>query len=289
MVNVSRRLEQALDAVPPLHRLAANVASPASRGHRFRAAWRTVHFDVRTRVLRRVTVAPLGDHSRIIAYPGETNSPHAVYRNPPNPREMYAWRRHLRPDDLFIDVGANIGIYTIFALDLGAKVIACEPDPHNFLRLQEHVALNAYDAELLNVAVSDRPGTVRLTQGLDSYNHLVLDGGEGLDVPATTLDEIVGERQVAGVKIDVEGAERLVFAGAQRSLMEQRIDLIQVEWSIDLEQRNLGGTRLDLAETFREAGYHAHRPDTNGVLHYVGPTPEPGRRDVFMAPRILSA
>lgn len=288
MVTVSRRLEQALATVPPLHRLAANVASPASRGHRLRAAWRTVHFDVRTRVLRRVTVAPLGDHSRIIAYPGETNSPHAVYRNPPNPREMYAWRRHLRSDDLFVDVGANIGIYTIFALDLGARVIACEPDPHNFLRLQEHVALNAYDAELLNVAIADEPGTVRLTQGLDSYNYLVRDGGEGLDVPAMTLDDIIGDRRVAGVKIDVEGAERLVLEGATRALTDQRIDLVQVEWSTGLTERTLGGSRHELAEIFQEAGYHAHRPDTNGVLHHVGPDPEPGRRDVFMAPRILS-
>jgi FkbM family methyltransferase len=286
---MTRGLERALGKVPPLHRLARNVGSPASRGHRFQAAWRTVHFDVRTRILKRPTVAPLGHHSRIIAYPGETNSPHAAYRNPPNPREMYAWRRYLRPDDLFVDVGANIGIYTIFALDLGARVIACEPDPHNFLRLQEHVALNGYDAELLNVAVADEPGTVRLTQGLDSYNYLVRDGGAGIDVPATTLDEIIGDRRVAGVKIDVEGAERLVLQGAARALAEQRIELVQVEWSTDLTERTLGGTRHELAEIFSGAGYHAHRPDTSGVLHHVGDDPEPGRRDVFMAPRILGA
>jgi FkbM family methyltransferase len=285
---MTRRLERALSAVPPVHRLAANVASPASRGHRFAAAWRTVRFDIRTRLLRRPTVAPLGDHSKIIAYPGETNSPHAAYRNPPNPREMYAWRSHLRHGDLFVDVGANIGIYTIFALDLGAEVIACEPDPHNFRRLEDHVALNGYDAELLNVAVSDQPGTVRLTQGLDSYNHLVMDGGEGLDVPAVTLDEVIGDRHVAGVKIDVEGAERLVIAGASKALAEKRIDLIQVEWAEGMVERTLGETRHDVGELFRTAGYEPHRPDIEGVLHYAGPEPEPNRRDVFMAPRVLA-
>ncbi len=120
-------------------------------------------YDVRTRLLKQPTVASIGEHSSVIAYPGETNSKLAAYRNPPNVPQMYVWQRYLRPDDLFIDVGANIGIYTIFALDIGAHVVACEPDPHNYQRLTEHVRINGYSAELLNVALADGR-SLRLTR-----------------------------------------------------------------------------------------------------------------------------
>ena len=96
----------------------------------------------------------------------------AGYRNPPNPFQMNVWKRHLVPGDLFVDIGANIGIYTMYAADIGASVIACEPDPRNYPRLVENVEFNGYEVQALNVAVADRPGTVRLTQGLDSLNHL---------------------------------------------------------------------------------------------------------------------
>ena len=134
MSDLHSKSAQLLRKIPPVYRLTRNVTNPASRGARGRVAWRTVSFDFRTRLLKRPTIASIGERSRIIAYVGETNSKLAAYRNPPNVPEMYVWKRYLRPGDLFIDVGANIGIYTIFALDLGAQVIACEPDPHNYAR-----------------------------------------------------------------------------------------------------------------------------------------------------------
>jgi len=284
IVNAVGRIREAADRtlqrVPPLHRLAHNVGSPASRGKRLQAIWRTVSYDARTRILKRPTIAPIGERSKIIAYPGETNSPHAAYRNPPNPREMLVWRQHLKAGDLFIDVGANIGIYTIYALDLGAEVIACEPDPHNYQRVLEHLALNGYEADVLNVAVADKPGTLRLTQGLDSYNHLVDTDEEGIEVPAMTLDDIIGDRYVAGMKIDVEGAERLVIEGAKKVLSEQRIKLIQLEWA-DLEVAATLGGRNAVADLLSDAGYLFYRPDVNGRLHHLGGAIESSRRDVF--------
>lgn len=72
-------------------------------------------------------------------------------------------------------------------MDLGAEVIACEPDQHNYDRLLESLLLNGYTAETYHAAVPDKPGTVRLTEGLDFYNHLVMDdAGGGIDVSAVT-------------------------------------------------------------------------------------------------------
>lgn len=270
-----------------LLRIVRNVGSPAHRGHPLRAMWCVIRYDVRTRLLKKVTRAPIGTSSTILCYPGETNSPHAAYRNPPNPREMFVWRERLRPGDLFVDVGTNIGIYTIYALDLGATTISCEPDPHNFARLTEHIELNGFTdrAEALNVAVADQPGTLHLSQGLDSFNHLVFDGS-GIEVPARTLDDILGERRVAGLKIDVEGAERLVLEGAERALSEQRIALIQLEWAGIRAAQTLGEGRDRVAAILEDAGYELYRPDDRGALHPVTPTDELEGLDVFAVPRV---
>jgi len=162
------------------------VQSLAGRGRGIGPVRRVVAFDVRTRLLKKPSIVTIGEHSKIIAYPDETNAPMAGYRNPPNPFQMNVWKRHLVPGDLFVDIGANIGIYTIYAADIGASVIACEPDPRNYARLVENVEFNGYEVQTLNVAVADRPGTLRLTQGLDSLNHLLLsEAEEGMNGPAT--------------------------------------------------------------------------------------------------------
>jgi FkbM family methyltransferase len=271
----------------------ADIWDEPSWRERWRAARRFVAFNLRTRVFKLPTVAPLGERSKILAYPGETNSPLAAYRNPPNPYQMNVWKRHLKPGDLFVDVGANVGIYTIYALDLGARVISCEADAHSHERLLEHLALNGYEAEVLNMAIADTPGTLRFTRGLDSLNHLVLDdnGDDGVDVPATTLDDVLGDRHAAGVKIDVEGAEPLVLAGAARALAEHRIDIIQFEWA----GHSVGGQRDDrspVTEMLRDAGYVLFRPEADGSLVLLEGDVEvhddQARRDVFaLAPKTL--
>jgi FkbM family methyltransferase len=228
-------------------------------------------------------VARIGDHSKIIAYPGETNSPHAAYRNPPN-WEMVVWRQRLRPGDLFVDVGANIGIYTIYMLDLGASVIAFEPDSHNAGRIREHLALNGYTAEVIERAVSNKPGVVRFTQGLDSYNHMLISGSAGIEVEATTLDDVLGDRYVNGMKIDVEGAERLVLEGARQALAEHRIRLMQLEWSAGMVQTTLSEDRSPVADILRSHGYVLYRPDRKrGDLHRITGSVPTGT-DVFASP-----
>jgi FkbM family methyltransferase len=166
-------------------------------------------------------------------------------------------------------------------------VIACEPDPHNYERLLEHLKINGYSARALNVAVADKPGTFRFTQGLDSYNHLVLDGATGgeIEVEAVTLDSILGDRHAKGVKIDVEGAERLVLAGACRALAEQRIDVMQFEWAGWQIEGSQAGDLQSPIDLLRNAGYSLHRAGRDGNLtlldDHVEPVDRTPAKDIF--------
>ena len=190
----------------------------------------------------------------------------AAYANPPEWSEMRTWRAHLRPNDLFIDVGANVGIYSLFAFDCEANVIAFEPDEGSRARLRENAALNKADSiEIRSEAVADRSGEMHFTQGLGLMNQLVLrePDSTAVGVPVITLDEVIGERVVAGLKVDVEGAERLVLEGATRALSSHRIKLIQLEWNPFSEQL-LGEDRTPVADLLRQHGYQLFRPNEDG-------------------------
>ncbi|MEH1124638.1 FkbM family methyltransferase [Micromonospora sp. CPCC 206061] len=190
-----------------------------------------------------------------------------LYANPPDWSEMWAWRRILRPGDLFVDVGSNDGAYALWAAEVGARVIAVEPDPDAATRLRRNITLNRFPIEHLQCALAAEPGRMTLTSGNDTTNHLLVrEEGTGTVVDVRTLDDVLGPDRAVGVKVDVEGAERLVLAGACRALAEQRIGVLQLEWN-QLSERTLGETRAPLLEMLRGYGYQVRRPDQQGRLH----------------------
>ena len=99
--------------------------------------------------------------------------------------------------------------------------------------------------------------------------HLAFEGSPSsepqIEVMVRTLDDIVAGRCVAGLKIDVEGAERLVLEGANRLLGERRVRLMQLEWN-DCSRSLLGEDREPVARLLANCGYELCRPDANGVL-----------------------
>jgi hypothetical protein len=132
---------------------------------------------------------------------------------------------------------------------------------------------------------------MRFTQGLDSYNHLVLDDAvladpsEVVEVEATTVDDLLGPRVAAGLKIDVEGAERLVLEGASRALHDHRIRMLQLEWSERVVHRTLGEGRGPASELLADAGYILYKADRRtAALSPLGDTPLL-RKDVFALPQ----
>jgi FkbM family methyltransferase len=257
---------------------------PSNRSRRLRRLMRAIVFQVGARLLRsRSMVVPFGERSRLRALLHVYSSTKALYANPPDWPEMLVWKRYLRPGDLFVDVGANVGVYSVWAADLGARVIAVEPNADAAERLRENAELNGYEIRVAPVALSDAPGFIRFTTGLDMSNHVVdaLEAPGTELVPASTLDALLGDATAAGVKIDVEGAESLVLRGATRALGDHRIKLLQLEWN-DCSRRLLGEGRDATARLLQRHGYQLCVPDGLGFLTPVD-IPEEGA-DVFARP-----
>jgi FkbM family methyltransferase len=241
---------------------------PANAGGRARALLRAARFQARGRVLRRRTLARLGDRSRLWAGLHRPGASKVVYANPPDHPEMLAWRRLLRPGDLFVDVGANVGSYAIWAGEWGAEVIALEPAEDTFALLLENIALNGYRVEAIQAAAGAQCGAVRFTVGLDCGNRL--DPRGSLQAPTVmidmvTVDSVIGDRVVAGMKVDVEGFEIDVLRGCERALSEHRIGLIQLEWNVASSEA-VGADRRAVADLLAGHGYSLYRPDCEGTL-----------------------
>lgn len=236
---------------------------PANERDRIRALMRAASFQVRARLLHRRTLARLGERSKVWADLHRTAASKVVYANPPDHPEMLTWQRVLRPGDLFIDVGANIGSYTIWAAELGAQVIALEPAKDAFALLTENVALNGYPVKLIEAAAGSACGITRFTKGQDSVNRLDPEGS--VETMMATIDSIIEDRTVAGMKVDVEGFEIEVLRGCERALSEHRIGLIQLEWNATSTEA-VGADRRPVADLLTRHGYSLCRPDRKGVL-----------------------
>lgn len=170
------------------------------------------------------------------------------------------------PGSLVIDVGANIGFFTLkFANWVGSdgQVIAIEPDAENLTTLVQKAKRARLETriEFCYAAASDKSGFVSFERNeLHPGDHRIALGATGATTVTTiTLDELAlsSERQVSLIKIDVQGAELLVLAGGKHLLRERRPALfVEVD---DRALRHYGGSALELISWIEAVGYRIYQ------------------------------
>jgi len=142
----------------------------------------------------------------------------------------------LRPETLFIDVGAHVGLYTLLAASRVAHVIAFEADPYTAAALTANVARSgARNVRVVAKAVSDQVGKTAFWQSSGTYSSSLIRRPpevteRRLEVEATTIDaEVPDAMSDIVVKIDAEGAELQVLAGSTRLLSSAERAVLLVE------------------------------------------------------------
>ncbi|MFE4856100.1 FkbM family methyltransferase [Streptomyces sp. NPDC056670] len=186
---------------------------------------------------------------------------------------MTSWLRgRLRPGDVFVDVGANIGAFSMLASRLvgdGGRVVAIEASPEFHRRLLQHVELNGCgNVRAVNVAVADSRKT--LTFVLASLKNMGANSIVPFDGPAEStfemsalpLSEVLRADEIAKarvIKIDVEGAEGGVVRGLAPVLGELRAD-VEIAVEVTPERMvQLGDSVEELTEVMRKHGFNAYR------------------------------
>ena len=229
---------------------------PATRGGRRRALGRVLRWQwARRRGVRRALVECAG--LRFYCHPGNTTASAALYVGLPEWDELVFVLRFLRPGDRFVDVGANEGLFSLVAATRvgGAAVTAIEASPVAVAWLRENLGLNDAAVRVHACAVGAREGRARFTRGRGTTNRLARPGDdETIEVPVCTLDSLLGGEAPALVKLDVEGAEDLVFQGAARLLGGPSPPALIFEW-IESVARDFGMDARAIAARLAGFGY----------------------------------
>ena len=268
---------------------------PENRRRRGRALGKYFAWQLWERTVRRPWSVRLIDDIRIRCYPHSPIASAVMYYGLADHREMRFLLSYLRPEDTFVDVGGNVGIYSLLACSIpGVTTVTLEPSTAAFERLTENVRLNHLQdrVTLINAAAGRTESVASLTVGRDAMNSLVAEDTDLAveEVQVTTLDAIAGQvGAITLVKIDVEGWETEVLEGATRCLTRQRpvlivevndvegIEAIQQRYGYQCVTYDPERNLLELSELSAARGRNALLvPDMSSVQSRLDGT-DPGR------------
>ncbi len=220
------------------------------------------------------------DGLRLWLYPGNDLSATLFVGGCYEPNEFAFLERFLRPGMVYVDAGANDGLYSLFAsrrVGATGHVFSFEPSTRELERLRANIERNGLgNVTTYGIALGDRNGEAALsvagyqheghnTLGAFMYPATTLLRTE--QVPMRTLDSVLSEARVSRVdliKMDVEGCETLLLEGARKLIQKHRPVLLFE--AMDEALRKQGGTREELLQRVRLLGYVLYQFDSRTGL-----------------------
>jgi FkbM family methyltransferase len=205
---------------------------PLNRDHRLKAFTRWARWQTSSLLAPGPIAVPYVNDIRLLARFGMTSATGNIYAGLYEFEDMAFVGHLLRPGDLFVDVGANVGCYSMLAAAVGARSLALEPLPTTFRDLMMNVSLNGVHdlVDARNVGVGAEHGELVFTEAHDSMNHVAVGSESGLTVAVETLDHLLAGNEPRFIKIDVEGYEAAVLAGAAATLAKPSLVGLLVEF-----------------------------------------------------------
>ena len=256
------------------------VREPGFRANPLRAFVRLLVWRVRCWAHRPAAYAwPGHEQYRFVLPPVWTSETIAryVFRSVSRQDRELSWLiRRLAPDSVVMDIGANLGQWTLplaLAVAPAGRVLAIEPAAAASAALRHSLALNSLSqVEAFRVALADSEGSLRLYHhGRDSSQHsLAAVGGQFEVVRALTMDQFMSEQSITrldAVKLDVEGAEELVLRGATVTLATFR-PVVVFEVVPGFAER-LGLASKGPVQLLRGLGYEVFALDDDGAERAV--------------------
>ena len=208
---------------------------PLNAEARLSGIGRFVRWQIATRLLPGAAVAvPFTDRARLLVSRGMYGATQNIYCGLNDFEDMSFVLHYLKENDIFLDVGANVGTYTVLASAAArARSYAFEPSPAAIQSLHGNVALNRI-ADRVNIepyAIGRAPGSVTFATGGGSAMHHIGGDESGSRIEMRTIDSY--HLSPAIMKIDVEGYEAEVLAGAIETASRPELVAIITENSDD--------------------------------------------------------
>lgn len=211
------------------------TAHPLASRNKLGCILRFFKWQIGQRILPYPIIYTLVEQSKLVVSKGMHGATGNVYVGLLEFNEMSFVLHALRENDLFGDIGANIGVYSILAsVNCGADSIAVEPVPGTYTNLVRNVKLNGAEEKInaLQLGIGDVETVLKFTNHLDTINGVAKnqDTDENtVSVFVKRLDDIFADRKPAVLKIDVEGYEWNVLQGGKSVFQDPTLKAVIIE------------------------------------------------------------
>ena len=239
------------------------ITSPLSFNNKLKVILRFIKWQISQRIFQSTIIYHFTENSKIFIKKGMTGATGNLYYGLDEFNDMGFLLHFLRKEDVFIDVGSNVGSYTILSsAEIGAKTISIEPVPSTFDFLANNISLNNISGlvDAHNIALGGRNGSIRFTTTQDTVNHVAINNEKDLiEVQVNTLDSVIKEINPCLIKIDVEGYESEVLKGADITLKNPSLMALIVE--LNGSGRRYGFDDNDTHQKLINNGFNPYKYD----------------------------
>lgn len=240
---------------------------PNSEDHKLQSVSKFISWQLYKRITKNFVDINLVADIKLRCYPDSYSAASVLYCGLYDYDEMNFVLKYLRPQDSFLDIGANIGVYTLLAASKikQGTIHSFEVLPKNFQRLQENVQINDLDCvKLHQVAISNCPGNIELNLADGDSMAFIADEAsqKTISAQADTIDNLLGNENLENLtlaKIDIEGAEILALQGASE-LLQRHLPKV---WIMEINNTisNFKHEKNEVVELLESYGYKLYKYD----------------------------
>ena len=206
---------------------------PLNKKKKIHSIWNFVKWQLIARLWNGAFVYNWIAESRLVISKGMTGATGNIYVGLMEYEDMSFLLHYLQQDDLFFDIGSNVGVYTVLASKVKkAKTIAIEPVPSTYEYLRDNIQVNRLENVISkNIGIGDKIAKLAFTSDKDTMNSVATpDDINTFEIDVDTLDNLTKVYGVPKIiKIDVEGYEYNVIMGGINLLHNNQLDAIIIE------------------------------------------------------------
>lgn len=271
---------------------------PLANKHKWRSILRFLYWQLSQRLYPHDARWEFTSKTKLVLRKGLIGATGNLYAGLHDFAEMGFLLHFLRPADVFADIGANAGSYTVLASGhVRARTLAFEPMPATLEWVKKNITENGITdlVQVFPVALGDQKKTVRFSSGLDAENHVLLDWEKAAEttVNVEVFDDLCYPHNIPLLaKLDVEGYETAVLQGMQKTVADKKLKAIIIELNGSGYRYNFDEKKLH--EDLIASGFlpHTYDPFTRKLiaLKSFGPHNTIYCRDVpFIIDRLSTA
>ena len=233
---------------------------------------RYITFNIVQNLFPKIRVYKWKDGLKFYAQKGDAGIVGNIYFRLFDYEESMFLLHHLKKNDLFIDIGANVGHYSLLAAGIcKSRVMAFEPISSTFSKLKKNIELNNLNGRVktFNLGIGDENTFLNFTTNRGAMNSVAQEhDSEVIKVGVEKLDVILEDKKPVFLKIDVEGFEYFVLKGAKNVLANESLKYIIIE--MNFSTAKFGHTNQEIFELLTINNFVPVRYDAeNKVINVV--------------------